>query len=104
MRQTSRHDMRYTARYGMPEVCSVTRRATCLCARRSHPRFRDGKDEYKRHEDIQEWLQTHEVGSWVALDDLPLGDHLENAVKTDPGSGITERNVRQATMILNFPR
>lgn len=60
------------------------------------------RDEYNRHLDIQDWLATHSVNSWVAIDDLPLRKHLDNAVQTDAALGLSDADVRQAIMVLNF--
>lgn len=59
-----------------------------------------------RGDEIQRWLKSHEVESYVILDDDSdvLTEQLFNFVQTDSFEGITEREVKLCIMVLNKKR
>lgn len=72
--------------YGIPPIISTTR---------------VGRSEYRRIEDITDWIQRHTVRRWVALDDYPMPGLQEHQVLVPGGSGLTDKNVEQAIEYLN---
>lgn len=59
-----------------------------------------------RGDEIQRWLDSHEVDSYVIIDDEDdmLEEQLFNFVQTDSYEGITEREVHLAIDVLNNKR
>jgi len=54
---------------------------------------------HHRPQEITAWLRKHpEVKRWVVLDDLKL--KVENAIWIDPGTGLTEKNIDEAIMMI----
>ena len=64
---------------------------------------------YKRGTGIKKWLDEHDnVESWVVLDDEVFGDYNEDILKRliktswdDPDGGLHEKDIEEATLILN---
>ena len=56
-----------------------------------------------RGDEIQEWLDNHEVESYVILDDINnmLESQQSHLVLTDEIDGLTEKDVEKAIRILN---
>jgi hypothetical protein len=58
-------------------------------------------DEYLRHEDILHWVKQHPTDRWIAIDDLPMPQLREHYIQTEPETGLTDMNVRNAIRVLN---
>lgn len=60
------------------------------------PNFHRGV--YKRHLEIKDWLsKTQNVNKWIVLDDFEVD--VENLIKTDMKTGLTEHNIDKALEI-----
>ena len=63
----------------------------------------DLKDRTCRGDEIKKWLDSHEHGSFVILDDeSDMGPYTHsNLIKTNPETGLVEKDIKEALLILN---